>query len=100
MATTVLRYEPKLYTDGDCLPESEHMDWNDCLLILKPDRLPIEQQLPPFQLWKGDGGFGCTPGTDGDAVFAISLVTGERRRWRRSDFYGVLKPAYQRWQAN
>lgn len=42
------------------------------------------------QLWLANGGFGCKPTASGRAVYATCLGDGERARWDRSDFSGIL----------
>lgn len=46
------------------------------------------------QLWYGEGGFGCSPTASGRAVYATCLGDGEKTRWNRSDFIGVLDEQY------
>lgn len=46
---------------------------------------------PENQLWLATGGFGCAPNAAGRAVYATCLGDGERTRWNRSDFIGILK---------
>lgn len=41
-----------------------------------------------------EGGFGCSPSARGRAVYATCLGDGERTRWNREDFAGVLKEKF------
>lgn len=86
------RKRVELYTSEDCVPASGSMDWNDQILVLNPSHLAKEYRKPEFQLWRGDGGFGCKPDTVGTAVYAVCLADEERARWSRHNFLGILKP--------
>ena len=44
------------------------------------------------QLGFAQGGFGCTPGARGRAVYFEELYSGERCRWDASDILGVANP--------
>lgn len=46
------------------------------------------------QLWLAQGGFGCDPKSSGRAIYAICLSDGEKTRWNREDFVGVLDEQY------
>ncbi len=65
-------------------------DYTGKVLILRPDRLKDECWSPKNQLWYGEGGFGCSPTSSGRAVYATCLGDGEKTRWNRADFMGVL----------
>lgn len=69
-------------------------DFTGKVLILRPDRLKEECWSPQNQLWYGQGGFGCSPTASGRAVYAACLGDGEKLRWNRSDFMGVLDEQY------
>ena len=60
------------------------------VLVLRPDRLKEECWSAQNQLWYGECGFGCSPDASGRAVFATSLGDGQKARWDRLDFMGVL----------
>ena len=40
------------------------------------------------------GGLGCSPTARGRAVYAACLGDGEKTRWNRTDFMGVLDEQY------
>ena len=74
--------------------EAGDLDYTGRGLILRPDRLKEECLSPQNQVWYGESGFGCSPTARGRAVFATCLGDGEKARWSRSDFIGVLDEQY------
>ncbi len=48
----------------------------------------------PVNIRYGEGGFGCSPESRGRAVYATCLGDGEKTRWNRDDFLGVLDEQY------
>ena len=64
------------------------------MLILRPSVLKEECWFPQNQLWYAECGFGCSPAARGQAVFATCLGDGEKTRWDRTDFVGVLDEQY------
>ena len=71
-----------------------HLDYTGKVLILRPDVLKEEYRSARNQLWVGETGFGCSPTARGQAVFATCLWDGEKARWERADFLGVLDEQY------
>ena len=69
-------------------------DFTGKVLVLRPDRLKDECWSAQNQLWLGEMGFGCSPTASGRAVFATCLGDGEKVRWNRADFMGVLEEQY------
>ena len=65
-------------------------DFTGKVLVLRPDRMKDECWFPQNQLWYGEGGFGCSPTSSGRAVYATCLGDGEKTRWNRADFMGVM----------
>jgi hypothetical protein len=59
------------------------------ILVLHADVLDPAYRVPQLQLWKAIGGFGCSPGKMGRAVFATCLHDGETMRWNIGDFLGI-----------
>ena len=51
-------------------------------------------KYPDYQMFLASGGFGCSPTSSGRAVYATCLGDGEKTRWNRSDFTGVLDEQY------
>ncbi len=64
------------------------------VLVLRPDRLAESCLSPQNLLWLAECGFGCDPNSSGRAVFATCLGNGEKARWNRLDFMGVLDEQY------
>ena len=81
-----------LFGADHCAPG--HLDYTDKVLILRPDALKEECWSLQNQLWYAETGFGCSPNAMGQAVFAVCLGDGEKARWSRSDFIGVLDEKY------
>ena len=73
---------------------ADELDYTDKVLILRPGALKEECWSPRNQLWYGETGFGCSPTARGRAVFATCLGDGEKARWDRADFVGVLDEQY------
>lgn len=64
------------------------------VVVLRPDRLAESCLSPQNLLWLAECGFGCDPNSSGRAVFATCLGDGEKTRWNRLDFMGVLDEQY------
>ena len=64
------------------------------MLILRSDALKESCWSAQNQVWYGECGFGCSPTARGQAVFATCLGDGEKARWNRADFLGVLDEQY------
>ncbi len=62
--------------------------------MLSPDTLKESCWKPENQLWYAESGFGCSPTASGRAVYATCLGDGEKARWDRADFIGVLDEQY------
>ena len=74
--------------DKDCLPKSEE-SLQGKLIILRPTSLAPEYRTADCQLGYALGGFGCTPGARGRAVYFKELYSGEECRWDITDVLGV-----------
>ena len=61
------------------------------VLVLSPAALKESCWSPRNQLWLAESGFGCSPHASGRAIYAICLGDGERTRWNRGDFIGILR---------
>lgn len=83
-----------LFGPEHCLGDRLEQDYRDKVLVIHPDTLRESCWDPRNQLWLGEGGFGCAPHARGQAVYATCLGDGERTRWNRSDFAGVLDEQY------
>jgi len=64
------------------------------VLVMRPDTLRESCWDPRNMLWLAEGGFGCSPHARGQAVYATCLGDGEKTRWNRSYFAGVLDEQY------
>ncbi len=69
-------------------------DYTGKVLVLSPDTLRESCWSPRDQLWLAESGFGCSPTASGRAVYATCLGDGEKTRWNREDFTGVLDGQY------
>jgi hypothetical protein len=80
-----------LFDSSHCELDSKYLNYEGKVLVLSRDILNERNWSPQNQLWLAGWGFGCDPSSSGRAVFATCLADGERTRWNRSDFTGVLK---------
>ena len=81
-----------LFGAEHCAPG--HLDYTGKVLSLRPDALKEEFWSAKCQLWVGEIGFGCSPTSSGRAVYATCLGDGEKARWNRADFLGVMDEKY------
>lgn len=79
-----------LFGPEHCAGDRQEQDFKGKVLVLSPDTLRESCWDPRNMLWLGEGGFGCSPSSSGRAVYATCLGDGEKTRWNRSDFTGVL----------
>ena len=77
-----------------CAGNQHELDYTGKVLVLSPDTLKESCWTPRDQLWVAEGGFGCSPAARGQAVYATCLGDGEKTRWNRADFIGVLKDEF------
>ena len=59
------------------------------LIILRPSSLTPEYRTADCQLGYATGGFGCSPGAGGRAVYFRELCSGEECRWNIGDVLGI-----------
>ena len=83
-----------LFGPEHCAGSRHEQDYKGKVLVLSPDTLRETCWTPRDQLWLAEGGFGCSPHARGQAVYATCLGDGEKTRWNRSDFAGVLDGQY------
>jgi hypothetical protein len=69
-------------------------DFTGKLLILRDTVLNEASRTPENQLFLARGGFGCSPSSNGRAVFGEFLIDGEKARFERQDFVGVVDGRY------
>lgn len=72
-----------------CLPDSYKRDYQNHLLIIKPNVLAEKFKSPDFQFFYATNGFGCDPGKLGTKVYGYFLKDHDPGEFRRSDFLGV-----------
>lgn len=83
-----------LFDHTQCLPDTEKQDFEGKVLVLSPGILKENSLTAQDQLWLCTGGFGAHAGASGRAVFAVNLADGEKTRWNRTDFAGVLAESH------
>lgn len=79
-----------LFGPEHCAGDRSKQDFTGKVLVMSPDTLREACWDPHDQLWFGESGFGCSPDSRGRAVYATCLSDGEKTRWNRTDFLGVL----------
>ena len=88
-----IRQNDAAFSYKDCIPESEKMDYENQILVLKPEAYGQGAKITADDsLWLARTGFGCTHGARGQAVYAENLLSVRYVRWERSDFYGIVDP--------
>ena len=83
-----------LFDHTHCLPDTEKQDFEGKVVVLSPKALKESCLTAQDQLWLCTGGFGTHAGARGRAVFATNLADGEKTRWDRTDFVGVLADSH------
>ena len=83
-----------MFGNTQCEPDSGDLDFTNRVLVLSPEILKESCWQPENQLWYAHSGFGCKPHSNGRAVFCTSLGDGEKTRWNRLDFLGVLNEEF------
>ena len=83
-----------LFGPEHCVGDRHEQDYKDKVLVMSPNTLRESCWDPLNQLWYCEGGFGCSPTSSGRAVYATCLGDGEKTRWNREDFVGVLDEQY------
>lgn len=79
-----------LFDHTHCLPDKATQDFEGKVIVLSADTLNENYLTPQNQLWLCTGGFGSHPGASGRGVFATCLSDGEKARWNRENFVGVI----------
>lgn len=89
-----IRQWDKPYGRKDCIPQSNKTNYENQILVLKPEAFADRDSVTADDsLWIANGGLGCVYGARGQSVFAENLLSGEKARWDRCDFYGVVDPS-------
>lgn len=79
-----------LFGPEHCAGDRYKQDFTGKVLVMSLDTLREACWDAHDQLWLAEGGFGCSPDSRGRAVYATCLSDGEKTRWNRADFLGVL----------
>ena len=83
-----------LFGPEHCAGDTSKLDYEGKVLVLSTGALRESHWSPRDQLWLAQYGFGCSPTARGQAVYAVCLGDGEKLRWNRYDFDGVLDERY------
>ncbi|MDR2903087.1 MAG: hypothetical protein LBU77_01040 [Clostridiales bacterium] len=76
-----------------CFKGSNQKNYADQFLLLSPSVLAPWALEPENQLWRVTGhGFGNSPTARGQAVYVKNLFDGEKARFNRGDFIGIVNP--------
>lgn len=79
-------------TAADCIPGSSSANYENQLVVIKPDKMVASARTADEQLLFAVSGNGCSPDARGRAVFCKNLFTGETVRWERTDVTGIILP--------
>ena len=83
-----------MFDYAHCLPDSSKQDFEGKVIVLSPKILRDSSLNQQDQLWLCTGGFGAHPDSSGRAVFVTNLGDGEKTRFNRSDFIGILADSH------
>ena len=82
------------FTLDVCIPGSENIDYNGKFVLIKASALAPEYRIPSNQVYRAEGGFGCSPAGRGTKVYCRNIFDNdEQERWRRHDIAGIVDPA-------
>ncbi len=84
----------ELFGPEHCVGDRHEQDYKGKVLVVSLNSLREGCWDSRNQLWLGESGFGCSPTSSGRAVYATCLGDGEKTRWNRTDFIGVLDEQY------
>ena len=84
--------EPNLLplTKDDCTSFTHGSNLEGKIVVIKPDVLRREYQMPTHQIKLCTGGFGSHPNSRGTACFCTDLYSGESSRFERYDILGIM----------
>lgn len=83
---------PVPLTCEDCITGSQHGNYTNQLIVIRPERLAPAARTADHQLLLATSGNGCSPDALGTAVFCQNLFTGESMRWERYHIVGIIRP--------
>jgi hypothetical protein len=72
-----------------CIPGSQNADFEDKLIIIKPEILALEYRSAEHQLVLCTGGFGASAEARGRAVYIKELYSGKESRYNRHQIAGL-----------
>ncbi len=85
--------DTKPITPDACIPGSREMDYSGQFVLIKPSALAPEYRIPDNQVYRAEGGFGCSPTSRGTKVYCRNIFDNdEQERWRREDIAGIVDP--------
>jgi len=79
----------QMLTDADCIPNSQNVDLDGKLVIVKPEILAPEYRSLQHQIAVVTGGFGASAKARGKAVFVKELFSGKKCRYERHQIAGI-----------
>jgi len=77
-------------TIKECTPISHSDNIYGKIVVIKPNVLRREYQIPTHQIKLCTGGFGSHPNSRGTACFCTDLYSGESSRFERYDILGTI----------
>ena len=80
----------QILTAADCIKGSLNENFNDMIIVIKPEVLSPEYRRSEYQLNICFNGAGASPNSYGNAVFCTNLFSGENSRFERYDVAGVI----------
>lgn len=83
-----------LFGSEHCSAGMYESDVTGKVLVMDTKTLSEKYWSKENQLWLAESGFGCDPKSSGRAIYATCLGDGEKARWNREDFVGVLDEKY------
>ena len=79
----------QILTFDECIQGSSSTDWDDCLIIIKPESLAPEYRTAEHQLVLCIGGSGARAEARGRAVYVEELYSGNKCRYNRHQVAGI-----------
>ena len=88
-----IRQEDKAFSEADCIPGSNKMDYTNQILVLKPEAYGGNAEITADDsLWLAEHGNGCRYGARGLMVMAVNLLSGRRVHWSGRTFSASSAP--------
>lgn len=83
--------ELNLWDSKHCIPP-DGLNFENKVMVLKPEVLKDKYKTPDYQLFYCTGGFGCSPAARGRQVYGQFLFDAEKTHFQRQDFIGEIMP--------